>query len=332
MSLPCPDGKVRNPLTNRCVNIDGRIGKNLRSSPRRSPARRSLFSVKGYEIEKALGEGGFGVTYLGRKQGKAYAVKEMEHADAVAEYRVLKKLANVCSHHVLCPVELIRTRDHAYLVSDFVKGHDLERYLRRTENARVTRGFIMSLAEQMLDALATIHRLGIAHRDIKVENIMTTPDRRTFTLIDFGLGATRGTRSLYGTRLYIAPTVYELKEAGKVIPLDVLFSSDLFALGVTLFELLEGGKYPFKQTERGVTRTTAVYDTPERVPYDVTARRKDITSTKAPAWMRALIEYMIYVSNWNEYALFTAEDMYRAVKNKKYAVIQEALSSAFEAL
>jgi len=284
-----------------------------------------LLSVKDYDIEKELGKGGYGTTYLGRKGGKAYAVKEMEHQDAVDEYNVMKKLANVCSHHVLCPVELIRTPDYDYLVSDYVKGHDLERYLSRQDNRWVSQGFMVRFVEQMLDAVATIHRLGVAHRDIKVENIMVSPDRRTFTLIDFGLGATRGTRTLYGTRLYIAPTVYELRNIDKVIPLDVLFSSDLFALGVTMFELLESGKFPFKRTDRGVTRTTTVENTKVPVPYDITARHKVLTSPKAPAWMRALIEIMIYMTNWNEYGFFTAEQMHRAVKEKDYKRIKDTL-------
>lgn len=291
-----------------------------------------LVSVKDYEIEKKLGEGGFGVTYLGLKDGRSYAVKQFknERKDAIAEYNVMKKLKNECSHHVLCPVEIIRTRASYYIVSDYIKGHDLERYLSRKDARWVTRGFMVRFAEQMLDALGTIHTLGIAHCDIKVENIMVSTDRRKFTLIDFGLGATRGTRDLYGTRLYIAPAVYELYNANKVIPLDVLLSSDLFALGLTMFELLMG-KLPFKQTDSSVDRTTTVYNTKEHVPYDITTRHKELTSPKAPAWMRALIEIMIYMTNWNEYAFFTAEEMYHAVKNKDYKLIKDYIRR-FEAL
>lgn len=280
-----------------------------------------ISSVKDYHIEKEIGRGGFGVTYLGYKGGKAYAIKEMEHYDAIAEYNIMKKLRNACSHHILCPVQLIRAHSNDYLVSDYIAGHDLERYLVR-ENSKVSRGFMSRFAEQMLDAIATIHGLGVAHRDIKVENIMVSHDHRTFTLIDFGLGTTRSTRTLYGTRLYIAPAVYELKEIDKVIPLDVLFSSDLFALGITMYELLEKGKYPFKRTERGVTRTTTVQNTKEHVPYDITRTHREMTSPKAPAWMRALIEIMIYMTNWNEYEFFSAEAMYRAVRDKDYQHIK----------
>lgn len=282
-----------------------------------------LLSVKNYEIEKELGTGGYGTTYLGRSGGKAYAVKEMERRDALDEYNIMKRLANVCSHHVLCPVELIHTPLNDYLVSDYIRGHDLERYLHRENSRWVTQGFMVRFAENMLDAVATIHKLGVAHRDIKVENIMVSPDRRTFTLIDFGLGVTRSTRSLYGTRLYIAPAVYELRNIDKVIPLDILFSSDLFALGVTMFELLESGKFPFKRTDRGVTRTTTVDNTKEPVPYDITARHKYLTTPKAPVWMRALVEIMIYMTNWNEYSFFTAEQMHRAVKEKDYKYIKD---------
>ena len=288
-----------------------------------------LVSVKNYEIERTLGEGGFGVTYLGRKDGLPYAVKEMEREDAKEEYHVMKKLANVCAHHVLCPVELIKTPDYDYLVSDYLKGHDLERYLGRADNRWVTRGFMVRLLEQVLDALATIHALGVAHRDLKPENIMVTPDRRTFTLIDFGLGATHSTKDLYGTKLYVAPLVYDLKNEGRTISLNTLFSSDLFALGVTMFELLEAGKYPFKRLDRGVNRYTPVRnDRKERVPYDINATQRYITSTRAPVWMRHLFEAMTYMTVWNPYAgFFTAESLHSAVANKHYKFISDHVTS-----
>jgi serine/threonine-protein kinase len=281
--------------------------------------------VKDYKIEKVLGEGGFGITYLGHKHGKSYAVKEMERQDAKEEYDVMKKLANVCSHHVLCPVELIKTPTaDSYLVSDLIKGHDLERYLRRKDNVFVTRVFMTRFLEQMLDALATIHSLGVAHRDLKPENIMVSTDRRVFTLIDFGLGVTHGTKDLYGTKLYVAPNVYELRNAERVIPLNAFFGSDLFALGVTMFELLESGKYPFKRLDRGVNRYTPVSNTKkERVPYDINARQNYITSPRAPVWMRHVFEIMTYMSTWNTYdGFFTAKTLHDAVVNKEHKFIK----------
>ena len=278
-----------------------------------------LVSVKEYEIERELGEGGFGVTYLGRKDGKPYAIKEMEREDAKEEYHVMKKLTNVCAHHILCPVELIKTPDYDYLVSEFLPGHDLERYLHRKDNLFVTRGFMTRFLEQMLDALTTIHALGVAHRDLKPENIMVTSNRRMFTLIDFGLGATHSTRDLYGTKLYVSPNVYELKNSGKVIPLKVLFNSDLFALGVTMFELLQAGKYPFKRLDRGINRYTPVTNTPERVPYDINVYQSYITSRHAPVWMRNLFEVLTYMTTWNAYdGFFTAESLHSALINKDY--------------
>lgn len=279
--------------------------------------------VNDYTIVKKLGEGGFGVTYLARRAKDMYAIKEMEYQDAKVEFSIMKKLANRCDANFLCPRDFIRSGRYAYVITDFIKGHDLLRYIDRDKN-KVTQGFMHRFIEQMLLAVATIHELGVAHRDIKVENIMVSPNHSKFTLIDFGLGETRTTTEAYGTKLYVSPLVYELKNEGKKIPLSVLYASDLFALGVTMFELLEGGKYPFKRIDMHVNRTTPFSNSKEKVPYDVNEEQHYITSKKATAWMRALYPLMTTFLIWHDYeGFFTAEALYDAVSNKEWRVIKD---------
>jgi len=274
------------------------------------------------KIVKKLGEGGFGVTYLIELDGERYAMKEMEHRDAVEEYAIMKRVASDCaSHHILCPVELLHTpsHDYDYLVSDYISGTDLSKVFKRRD--LITRGFVTKFITQMLDALETLHKHGIAHRDIKAENIMVCPKTQTFTLIDLGLGTARGSRSPEGTMLYVSPQVYALAKEHRPIPMDVLFSSDLFGFGVTLYELLERGKYPFKIIADDVDRTTTFTKDTRRIPYDST-HVYDLTNPVATRWMDNL--FMTTVEEHDYKGLYTAKGLRKAIAERDYKRLSDA--------
>jgi serine/threonine protein kinase len=289
--------------------------------------RDKLVSVNDYVVKRKLGEGGFGVTYLALLGKKEYALKEMESKDATEEFKAMKKLVNDCDHHVLCPVELIRARNTSYLISDFIKGTSLERYLSRADNRQVTRGFVEKMLMQILDALKTIHHLKMAHRDLKPENIMFSRRGHAyhFTLIDFGLAASKASRSLAGTALYTAPAIYELRKARKTIPLSEMYSSDIFALGVTMFELLEVGKYPYN-VESGISRTTPASDQIGLAPYDINRTQHYINNERATRWMKNLFEVMTYMSVWNKYeTIFTAEALHAILVDHDYKLLADSV-------
>jgi len=103
----------------------------------------------------------------------------------------------------------------------------------------------LDIALKLTKAVAALHRAGIVHRDIKPENIMLEPDGG-LKVIDLGVARLRRfdegeSLEVPGTRSYMAPELF----AGS--PADE--SSDIFALGVTLYRMFTGGAYPYGEVE-----------------------------------------------------------------------------------
>ncbi|MFD8823401.1 protein kinase [Streptomyces sp. NPDC059605] len=123
----------------------------------------------------------------------------------------------------------------AYIVMELVEGKTLEEL--REEHGLLPPARVLDLASQALDALHTVHRLGIVHRDIKPSNLMLREDGRV-TVTDFGIARTEtGTRltdphGIIGTPRYMAP------EQARGLP--VIPASDLYSIGAVCYELITG--------------------------------------------------------------------------------------------
>jgi serine/threonine protein kinase len=132
-------------------------------------------------------------------------------------------------------------RSSIYMVMEWVDGRLLRQIL--DEPTRMPAERAIHLAEAIAEALEYIHSHGVVHRDLKPENIMVSPDDR-IKLIDFGIAANAGARRLtfanfspmLGTPDYIAPEQVKGKRGDA--------RTDLYALGVMLYEMLTG-KVPF---------------------------------------------------------------------------------------
>lgn len=205
-----------------------------------------LVSIKGYEVVKKLGQGGFGTTYLAIKDGREYVVKEMKSKDASDEYAALTALGYNCVKHINCPVELINGAGNvSYLITLFIPGKDLDYYVRNP----VSQKFINDMMKQLLSAISFIHLEGIAHRDIKPGNIMYVEQTNTFFLIDFGIacfppkggGGIRCPLACTGTPLFMHPAYEEQCNFNRTDAsfFEILKRNDRFALGVTFFLIIE---------------------------------------------------------------------------------------------
>lgn len=132
-------------------------------------------------------------------------------------------------------------RSRVYMVMEWVEGRLLRQILNEQKKFPPERAIRISLA--VLDALDYIHKHGVVHRDLKPENIMVDEQDR-IKLIDFGIAASTGARRLtfanfsqtMGTPDYISPEQVRGKRGDA--------RSDLYALGVMLYEMLTG-KVPF---------------------------------------------------------------------------------------
>ncbi|UCF66855.1 MAG: protein kinase, partial [Acidobacteriota bacterium] len=194
-----------------------------------------------YRIIGLLGKGGMGEVYRADdlKLGQPVALKFLPPAlerDPALLTRLLNevRLARQVSHPNVCRVYDVGEVDgHHFLSMEYVDGDDLGSLIRQI--GRLPRDKAVQIARQLCAGLAAAHDQGILHRDLKPSNVMID-GRGRVRITDFGLaglaGEIRGEEVRIGTPAYMAPE----QLAGR----DVSRSSDLYALGLVLYELFTG--------------------------------------------------------------------------------------------
>jgi len=189
------------------------------------------------EVISELGRGAETVVYRVRRRGQDYTLKLLTNvgADEWALTAVQREAALLgCVDHPSLPriFEVGQVAAGPYLVLEFIDGYPLSEALRA---APIGEAAALRLAADVVGPLAAAHRAGLVHRDVKPDNIIVGPDGSS-RLIDFSLVFRQGTRDnrLAGTLLYSAP-----EQTGRLKrPVDG--RSDLYALGVVLFECVTG--------------------------------------------------------------------------------------------
>ena len=165
-----------------------------------------------YTIEGVLGQGGFGITYLGMDElhKKKVAIKEffpqgivtrnIEYEDTVTvtlvgekenydkgKERFLKEAQTMAMFSkdkgIVKALDFFEINNTAYIVMEYLEGVTLKQYLR--ENERIAAEDLVELLVPLIEALDEIHSQGLIHRDISPDNIMVLPDGR-IKLMDFG--------------------------------------------------------------------------------------------------------------------------------------------------
>ena len=209
-----------------------------------------------YRLEARLGEGGMGVVYRARHVliDRVVALK-LIRPDLRGETHLRAwmlreaRAANRVDHaHIIDIHDIGETEEgELYLVMEYLVGTPLSAELARGPMP-IARA--VDILEQMCAALARAHDLGVVHRDLKSDNILLTQrgGRKDYVkILDFGLaGIARDPRlapkgAVFGTPEYMSPEQARGEEAGP--------QSDLYALGVLLFEMLTG-QLPFRSSDR----------------------------------------------------------------------------------
>jgi eukaryotic-like serine/threonine-protein kinase len=245
-----------------------------------------------YRIVKKIGAGGMGEVYLAedtrlRRKVALKVVSEKIAADADRLLRFEREAyaASALNHPNILTVHEFGVENGVhFLVTEFIEGATLREKIR---SGKLTVKDALSIAEQTASAVSTAHAAGIIHRDIKPENIMLRTDG-IVKVLDFGLAKLTGSATesvgseaetlvqitnqrkqgaLMGTLRYMSP------EQVRGQPLDV--RSDIFSLGVVIYEMLTG-KDPFhKPTSMDViaailTETPApITDTRREAPVEL---------------------------------------------------------------
>jgi predicted Ser/Thr protein kinase len=207
-----------------------------------------------YRIIALLGRGGMGEVYRATdlKLGQPVALKFLPDSvakdeRALARFRNEVRIARQVSHPNVCRVyDIGEIEGIQFLSMEYVDGEDLGSLLRRI--GRLPADKALEIARKLCAGLAAAHDKGVLHRDLKPSNIMLD-GRGNVLITDFGLAALSGQvqqhEIRHGTPAYMAPE----QLAGK----EVTLSSDIYALGLVLYEVFTG-KHAFAADTRAESK------------------------------------------------------------------------------
>src|SRR5262245_32228812 len=204
-----------------------------------------------YQVGRLIGSGGMGEVYVAHdvELGREVALKIGVAADAGFQLRREAQHASQLNHPHICTIHEVGVNDgQTYIVMEYIEGQRLSELISLEGQSTES---VVRYGIQIADALAHAHRHGVIHRDLKSANVMVTPEGRA-KIIDFGIACgvsakrlkdlsestmpETATGSVPGTLAYMATELLRAEEADA--------SSDIWALGVLLYEMASGAR-PF---------------------------------------------------------------------------------------
>ncbi len=196
-----------------------------------------------YLIEERIAEGGMSTVYRARRLGDGAVVAlKVPRGEYAADHEFIERFAREArSAETLTHPNIVRVLesgldgDTYFIAMEYVDGTDLKAYLRRV--GRLEPADAERIALAVCDALEYAHRQGIIHRDVKPQNILLAPDGGV-KVADFGIARALATSTItqpgtvVGTVHYLSPEQARGAGVGR--------GSDIYSLGVVLFEMLTG--------------------------------------------------------------------------------------------
>ena len=219
-----------------------------------------------YEVQKLLGKGATGTVYLAKDtfSGREVALKTIEpevfrNPEFGAAYRQQflneASLAGKLRHpHIVAIFDAVMQEHSGYIAMEYVQGHDLSQYTRPGHLLPVAD--VIQMGFKCCGALEYAFREGIVHRDIKPANLMLTQGSDV-KISDFGAAYLRKSQAVQtaemGSPYYMSPEQLQGQE--------LTFHSDMYSLGVVLYELLTGQR-PFTGDTMEVLRRKILQQPP----------------------------------------------------------------------
>jgi serine/threonine protein kinase len=248
-------------------------------SPRTvAPGQPDRATLGRYRIERELGRGAMGAVYLGRdpKIGRQVAIKTLalsrEFAgDELVEarerfFREAETAGRLQHPDIVTIFDAGEEQELAYIAMEYLKGEDLQAFTQAPKLLPVPT--VLSVVARIADALGYAHSQGVVHRDIKPANAMVDLASDLVKVTDFGIArvadsARTRTGLVLGTPSYMSPE----QMAGRRVD----GRSDLYSLGVVLFQLLTG-----RLPHRSDSMATLMHQIANEVAPDVRSLRADL--------------------------------------------------------
>ena len=236
-----------------------------------------------YQVEKELGKGAMGVVYLGKdpKIGRVVAIKTMALSQEFAGdelidarerfFREAETAGRLQHQNIVTIFDAGEEHDLAYIAMEFLKGKDLADHCKGDQLLPVP--LVLSIVARVAEALSYAHKQNVVHRDIKPANIMYEAQSDTVKVTDFGIAritdsSKTKTGLVLGTPSFMSPE----QLAGKKVD----GRSDLYSLGVMLFQML-AGVLPF----RGDSMSELMYKIANEEAPDIRIIRPDFPQALA---------------------------------------------------
>ena len=265
-----------------------------------------------YRLERQIGSGGMGVVFAAMHvQLERRVALKFLHEDAAQSAETVERFwhearaaVKIQSEHVARVMDIGELPSgQPFIVMEYLEGNDLDNIVKASGPLAI--GDAIQYLLEACEALAEVHAQGIVHRDIKPANlfIATRADRTSIVkLLDFGVSKAapswtiaEGPRSLTSTSEVIGSPRYMSPEQLRSSR-DVDARSDIWALGVTLFELL-GGRSPFARGSMPEVCASILKDEPlsltrlrPEVPHDLDAVIRRCLAKEADARYRNVAE------------------------------------------
>jgi len=250
-----------------------------------------------YQIIEELGKGAMGIVYKARDPdiNREVAIKTIRFdlvSEGTTRNEVMKRFikeaqsAGRLTHpNIITIYDVGKEKDLTYIVMQYIEGQSLQGMI--ASGRKFTPQEIIQLMNQLCDALDYAHQHGIVHRDIKPANILLNKEGKPF-VVDFGIARIETSTltqsgTIIGTPSYMSPE--------QVMGRKVDNRSDIFSLGIILYELLTG-KRPFD----GENITTIIYKIVNEEPLPLVKVKKD-----APAGFEHIIEKALAKDPTNRY-------------------------------
>jgi len=232
-----------------------------------------------YRLEAKLGSGGMSTVYLARDEvlDRPVAVKLMhremtEQPDQLERFnQEARAVAKLSNPNVVAVIDAGEDNGRPYIVLEYVQGETLKQRISRVGALDATEAFAYGL--EVAQGLGVAHEVGMVHRDVKPQNVLIDSTGRA-KLTDFGISRQLNDEGVTATGRVIGTTDYVAPE--QAMGKDVDPRSDIYSLGIVLYEMLTGD-VPFEADNQiGV----AMKHVNEPIP-DIQVQRPDISAASA---------------------------------------------------